>query len=96
MTGLLKQPFLADGVTHTTTTTIMPLLLSKPSLCGCVLVVFQLREELSNARGINELTADETTKLLLDNSRLQQVNAALQSDVLHKNEMLRLLTNQLK
>lgn len=33
----------------------------------------QLREELSNARGINDLTADETTKLLLENSHLQQV-----------------------
>jgi hypothetical protein len=33
----------------------------------------QLREELSNARGINDLTADETTKLLLENSHMQQV-----------------------
>lgn len=33
----------------------------------------QLREELSNARGINDFTADETTKLLLENSHLQQV-----------------------
>jgi hypothetical protein len=35
----------------------------------------QLREELSNARGINDLTADETTKLLLENSHMQQVRA---------------------
>ena len=37
----------------------------------------QLRVELSNQRGINDLTADETTKLLLENSHLQQVCAAL-------------------
>jgi hypothetical protein len=56
----------------------------------------QLREELSNARGINDLTADETTKLLLDNSRLQQAVVAARSEVLHKDEMLRLLSAEIK
>ncbi|WIA20378.1 hypothetical protein OEZ85_004800 [Tetradesmus obliquus] len=54
-----------------------------------------LREELSNARGINDLTADETTKLLLDNSRLQQGVVAARSEVLHKDEMLRLLSAEI-
>ena len=61
--------------------------------CGAFL---QLREELTNARGINECTADETTKLLLEASRLQQDNVALKSDVLHKEEMLRILINQIR
>lgn len=56
----------------------------------------QLREELSNARGINDLTADETTKLLLDNSRLQQAALAARSEALHKEEMLRLLSAEVK
>jgi hypothetical protein len=56
----------------------------------------KLREELSNARGINDLTADETTKLLLDNSRLQQAVVAARSEVLHKDEMLRLLSAEIK
>jgi hypothetical protein len=37
------------------------------------LLLLQLREELGNARENNDLTADETTKLLLENSHLQQV-----------------------
>lgn len=45
--------------------------------CLCCPVLFcsvlQLHDELGNARGINDLTADETTKVLLENSRLQQV-----------------------
>jgi hypothetical protein len=61
-------------------------------LCCCV----QLREELSNARGINDLTADETTKLLLDNSRLQQAVVAARSEVLHKDEMYRLLQGEIR
>lgn len=75
------------------------------SLCPCTLPHHlphrkswppQLREELSNARGINDLTADETTKLLLDNSRLQQGVVAARSEVLHKDEMLRLLSAEIK
>jgi hypothetical protein len=58
--------------------------------------LLQLRDELSNQRGINDLTADETTHLLLETSRLAQDNAALQQEVLHKNEMLMLLTNQIR
>lgn len=54
-----------------------------------------LREELKNQRGINDLTADETTKLLLELSRLQQSQAQLQSELLHKEEMIKLLQNQL-
>lgn len=65
---------------------------SRP-LCSSLM---QLREELSNARGINDLTADETTKLLLDNSRLQQAVVAARSEVLHKDEMLRLLSAEIK
>lgn len=61
-----------------------------------LLVVVQLREELSNARGINDFTADETTKLLLDNSRLHQGFLAARSEVLHKDEMLRLLSAEVK
>jgi hypothetical protein len=39
----------------------------------CLVPLLQLREELGNARENNDLTADETTKLLLENSHLQQV-----------------------
>jgi hypothetical protein len=52
--------------------------------------------ELSNARGINDLTADETTKLLLDNSRLQQAVVAARSELLHKDEMYRLLQMEIR
>lgn len=48
---------------------------------SCVLccAVLQLHDELGNARGINDLTADETTKVLLENSRLQQVRVTTQT-----------------
>jgi hypothetical protein len=55
-----------------------------------------LRDELSAARGINDLTADEATKLLLEHSRLQQALSAAQRDVLHKDEMLRLLSAEVR
>ncbi len=42
------------------------------------------------------VTADETTKLLLDNSRLAQANAALQVEVMHKDEIMRLLNQQIR
>ena len=45
---------------------------------------------------MHELTADEATKLLLEHSRLQQEAVALRSEVLHKNEMMRLLHGQLE
>jgi hypothetical protein len=50
---------------------------------------------LKNQSGINECTAQETTKLLLEISRLQQEKVQLQSDVLHRDEMLRLIQEQL-
>lgn len=54
-----------------------------------------LRDELSKSDRINSLTADETTKLLLDNSRLAQANATLQVEVMHKDEVMRLLNQQI-
>eukprot|EP00879_Flechtneria_rotunda_P008194 GHRR01008584.1.p2 GENE.GHRR01008584.1~~GHRR01008584.1.p2 ORF type:complete len:370 (+),score=167.55 GHRR01008584.1:2867-3976(+) len=51
-----------------------------------------LRDELSKSRGINDFTADETTKLLLENSRLAQAVAAAQGELLHKDEVMRLLS----
>lgn len=54
-----------------------------------------LREDLKNQRGINDYTADETTKVLVEVSRLQQSNVALQLEVLNKEEMVKLLQNQL-
>ncbi len=55
----------------------------------------QLRDELRNQDGINEVTAEETTKLLLEISRLQQQNVQLRTDVMHRDEMLRIIQSQL-
>lgn len=71
-----------------------PLHWSHQPLCTCPCPA-QLRDELRNQDGINEVTAEETTKLLLEISRLQQQNVQLRTDVMHRDEMLRIIQSQL-
>jgi hypothetical protein len=94
---LPEKPSNASGIMYLARLLVLLRCLTRTlplSLCYCC--CGQLREELSNARGINDLTADETTKLLLDNSRLQQAVVAARSELLHKDEMYRLLQGEIK
>lgn len=50
-------------------------------VCVALLCLLQLRQELSAQRIINDETADETTKILADLSKVQQANARLTSDL---------------
>mmetsp|Transcript_28339 Transcript_28339/g.62247 ORF Transcript_28339/g.62247 Transcript_28339/m.62247 type:complete len:581 (-) Transcript_28339:358-2100(-) len=54
-----------------------------------------LRRELCNQQGINDETADETTKILAELSRMHELNARLTGDMALKDSMIQLLKQQL-
>lgn len=55
-----------------------------------------LREEIKNQRGINELTVDEITKMLLELSKVQQQNSQFHSELKHRDSIIQLLQSQLQ
>lgn len=75
----------AAFVHHTLSSTLLP-----PPLPP------QLRTQLRAVNGINESTADETTKLLLERSDLQKNKVTLQVELAHKEGVIALLHSQLR